>query len=417
MKAAAYLESLVHFGQRLGLETTRALCDALGRPERAYPTLLVAGTNGKGSVAAYLDSALRECGRRVGRYTSPHLVRVHERITVDGAEIGDEALDETLAQVRGVASTPTYFEALTVAAFLHFRAAAVDVAVLEVGMGGRLDATNVSDPLVSAVVSIDFDHEAYLGRTLAAIAGEKAGVLRAGRATVVGPLPEEARGAIDAVAAGLGARVVPADAGARWDEDAAGLRLSTARGVYAPLRPLAGAHQRDNLLVAVRVLEEAREAGLAIDLGCVAAGISRAEWPGRLQWLPGDPPLLVDGAHNVAGARALAAYVAENREGALRDFVLLFGALRDKAYAEMARILFPLAREVVATEPPEGRAAAVADIRAAAEGLAVPIHTEADVSRALALARARARGRGPVVVAGSLYLVGAVLGRRGLRAT
>ncbi|HET7292020.1 MAG TPA: bifunctional folylpolyglutamate synthase/dihydrofolate synthase, partial [Vicinamibacteria bacterium] len=186
--ARAYLASRILHGMKFGLETTRALAAELGHPERAYPTLLVAGTNGKGSVVAYVDAVLRASGLRVGRYTSPHLVRVNERVVVDGREIGDRALDRAIARVREAAkglvrsgalrAHPTYFEVMTLAAFEHFRRAKVDVAVLEVGLGGRLDATNVSEPLVSAIVSLDRDHEQYLGTGLVSIAREKAGVMR-----------------------------------------------------------------------------------------------------------------------------------------------------------------------------------------------------------------------------------------------
>jgi dihydrofolate synthase/folylpolyglutamate synthase len=385
----AYLESLVHFGQKFGLETMQTLCEGLGHPERSAPSLLIAGTNGKGSVAAYLDHALRAAGLRVGRYTSPHLVRVNERIVVDGRPIDDGELGAALDGVRAVFPLPTYFEALTAAAFEHFRRAAVEVAVLEVGMGGRLDATNVADPLVSAIVSIDFDHQSYLGSTLGAIAREKAGVMRPGRVTVVGPLPAEAQAAIDAQAAAVGAHVWSARDGTRWRGNA----------------PLPGAHQRDNLQVAVRVLEAAADAGLPIDLDAAFAGLARTEWPGRLQWIPGDVPLLLDGAHNIAGARALAGHLETRRE----PFVLLFGAMHDKAFAEMAAVLFPLAREVVVTRPPVERAATTEELAAAASALGIRCHVRPDVASALALARERARGVGPVVVAGSLYLVGAVL--------
>ena len=408
MDAHGYLESLVHFGQKFGLETITRLCTALGHPERAYETLLIAGTNGKGSVAAYLDHALRAAGRRVGRYTSPHLVRVNERIVTGGREIGGDALEAALARVRAAAGgqPPTYFEALTAAAFEHFRAAAVDVAVLEVGMGGRLDATNVSDPLVSAIVSIDLDHQFYLGSTLGAIAGEKAGVLRPGRVTVLGPLAAEARQAVEAEALALGAIARAAADGSRWTDDPGGAVLVTPVREYRGLRPLPGQHQRDNLMVAVRVLEAAVEAGFAVDLARASAGLSTTEWPGRLQWIPGDVPLLLDGAHNPAGARALAAYLRGRGE----PFVLLFGAMHDKAFAEMAALLFPLARVVVLTRPPIARAADPADILAATADIPGARHVVADVAAALQEARALARGTGPVVVAGSLYLVGAVLG-------
>jgi len=418
--AGAYLAQRTLFGMKFGLETMRTLVEALGHPERAYPSLLVAGTNGKGSVAAYADAALRASRLRTGRYTSPHLVRINERITVDGREIPDDAFARAVVAVRDAAAAlvkrkalaahPTFFEAITAAALWHFARARVDVAVLEVGLGGRLDATNIVEPLVSAIVSIDYDHQAYLGTTLDSIAREKAGVLRRGRATVVGPLPGEAREAIATVAKETGARLVDARRGARLDERTGAkngvLDLATPTGRYEGLKPLPGAHQRDNLLVAVRLLEEAKRAGLAIDLAALPEAVARTRWPGRLQRIPGDPPLLLDGAHNPAGARALAAHLASGP-----PFVLLFGAMSDKDIPSVAQALFPLARAVVLTRPKIARAATPDELAARAGAVAKDAHRVATVPRALGRARrlARANGRGTIVaVAGSLYLVGAV---------
>jgi len=410
----AYLAARTRFGIKFGLETMRALLEALGRPEAGFPSLLIAGTNGKGSVAAYVDAALRACGFRTGRYTSPHLIRVNERITVNGRDIADAALARAVGRVRKAAEhlaragripeQPTYFEVLTAAAFEHFRRARVEVAVLEVGMGGRLDATNAKHPLASAIVTLARDHEAYLGRTLAAITREKAGVLRRGRATVLGPLPRAARLCVAREARATGARLVDAFRGVSVRVRDGRVDLVTPRAGYRGLRPLPGAHQRDNLVVAVRLLEEAARAGLPVDLGAAARGFSRARWPGRLQWLPGNPPLLLDGAHNPAGARALAAYLR-----GLGPFVLLFGVMRDKRADGMARALFPLAREVVLTRPPLERAAAPERVARRAGRFAKRLHRVPTPGRALGLARRLARGHGPVVVAGSLYLVGEVL--------
>ena len=413
--ALAYLEERTERGIKFGLETIRALVSALGHPEKACPSLLVAGTNGKGSVAAYLDAALRGTGLRCGLYTSPHLVRVNERIAVSGRAIAGRDLARAVWAVRDAAEAlvaqgtlaahPTYFETLTAAAFWHFRATHVDVAVLEVGLGGRLDATNVAEPLVSAVVSLDFDHEAFLGTTLDAIAREKAGVMRAGRAVVLGLLPEAARAALLDEAHRKGARPVEAGSGVETTEHPEGrLTLRTEAHTWKRVLPLPGAHQRDNLLVALRVLEEARAAGLPIVFARAARGLARVRWPGRLQRLPGRPPLLLDGAHNPAGARALAAHLR-----GLGPFVLLFGVMADKNVRGLAAALFPLAREVVLTRPPGGRAATPEEIARRTKGLARCLHLETDVKRALALARKRTRPGETVVVAGSLYLVGAVL--------
>jgi dihydrofolate synthase / folylpolyglutamate synthase len=426
--AGLYLARRVRFGMKFGLDTMRALVAEMGHPEQAYPSLLIAGTNGKGSVAAYCDAALRASGLRTGRYTSPHLVRVNERIAVDGRDITDRDFAIAVRAVRDAAERlvrrgvlrahPTFFEVLTAAAFAHFRRRRVDVAVLEVGLGGRLDATNVADPVASAIVSLDFDHEVYLGRTLGAIAGEKAGVLRKGRPTVVGPLPGEARRAVRARSRETGARVVEARRGARFVRSRGPRRTAANRGatdridlctpaaVYPDVRPLPGAHQRDNLLVAVRLLEEARREGLPVDLRRVPEAVARTRWPGRLERIPGDPPLVLDGAHNPAGARALAAHLAGGP-----PFVLVFGAMADKDVRGLARELFPGARELVLTRPRLARAATPGEMARRAGRLADRARRGASVARALALARRLAREDGPrtvVVVAGSLYLVGAV---------
>ncbi len=423
--AGLYLAQRVRFGIKFGLDTMRALVEEMGHPERAYPTLLIAGTNGKGSVAAYCTSILRASRLRTGCYTSPHLVRVNERITVDGRAISDADFARAVREVREAAARlvkrrvleahPTFFEVLTAAAFAHFRRAKVDVAVLEVGLGGRLDATNVADPVASAIVSVDLDHEVYLGRSLAAIAREKAGVMRARRATVVGPLAKDARTAILEQARARRARLVCAAQRSQVAVErraAAGARervsIRTPHGRYAGLEPLPGAHQRANLLVALRLAEEAKAAGLKLDLSRVPAAIARTRWPGRLQRVAGDPPLVLDGAHNPAGARALAAHLAPGP-----PFVLVFGAMADKDVRGLARALFPLAAGLVLTAPRIARAASPEALARRAGRLARGAHRAPGVARALGLARrlARAHGAGTlVVVAGSLYLVGAVLG-------
>jgi dihydrofolate synthase / folylpolyglutamate synthase len=432
--AGLYLAQRVRFGIKFGLATIRALLAEMDHPERAYVSLLVAGTNGKGSVAAYCDAVLRASGLRTGRYTSPHLVRVNERITVDGREITDRDFASAVSAVRDAARRlvrrgvldvhPTFFEVLTAAALAHFRRRRVQVAVLEVGLGGRLDATNAVEPIASAIVSVDRDHEVYLGTTLRAIATEKAGVLRKGRPTVIGPMREEARQAVVARARAIGARVIEAQRGSRF-RVARGARgaarvserggspapverldLRTATARYAGLRPLPGIHQRDNLLVAIRLLEQAKREGLAVRLPAVPRAIAGTRWPGRLEWVAGRPPLLLDGAHNPAGARALARALAGGP-----PYVLLFAAMSDKDVAGLARALFPAAAAIVLTRPRVSRAATPSEIARRAGSLARSARSEPAVFRALARAQRLARAHSPrtiVVVAGSLYLVGAV---------
>jgi dihydrofolate synthase/folylpolyglutamate synthase len=280
----------------------------------------------------------------------------------------------------------------------------VQVAVLEVGLGGRLDATNVCDPVASAIVSVDFDHQDYLGTTLGAIATEKAGVLRADRVTVLGPMSVEAREAIGRQAVAVGARLRDAEDGVTLEDHAGGLDVRTPAGHYRGLRPLPGAHQRENLLVALRLLEAARDAALPVDLAAVPAGVADTRWAGRLQHVPGDPPLLLDGAHNAAGARALADYLRGRG-----DVVLLFGAMADKNIEEMAGALFPRAGRVVLTRVGMQRAADPEELARRAGPLGRDAEREPDIARALARARTLARPGATVVVAGSLYLVGAVL--------
>ena len=413
--AAAYLASRTRFGIKFGLETMRALLEALARPQVAFPTLLIAGTNGKGSVAAYADAGLRAAGLRCGRYTSPHLVRVNERITVGGEEIASDALEHAIDQVRRaarrlvragtLAAHPTFFEVVTAAAFVHFRECAVEVAVLEVGMGGRLDATNVSEPAASAIVTIEMDHERYLGSTLGAIAGEKAGVLRPGRVTVLGAMAAEARIAILREADRIGAICKDAFDGTTAEPSTGGLRIRTPRG-EAVVSPLPGLHQQQNAVVALRLLEEAAAAGLRFDLGRAAHGFADTRWRGRLQRIAGRPTLLLDGAHNVSGAAALAAAL-----GGEPPFVLVFGAMADKDVAAVGKRLFPLAQAVVVTQAPGERAATPVEIVARVGPVGPPVRREPGIGRALALAAQLAGPDGLIVVAGSLYLVGDVLRR------
>jgi dihydrofolate synthase/folylpolyglutamate synthase len=414
LTARAYLRSRSWLGARFGLRAMKALVRELGHPEKAFKSLLIAGTNGKGSVSAYLDVALRASGLKAGRYTSPHLIDIRERITVSGRNIGTADFERLVLQVRECAERllergvltahPNHFEILTLVAFLHFRECGVDVAVLEVGLGGRLDATNVSSPLVSSIVSIDFDHEEYLGRTLGAIAGEKAGVLRRGRVAVLGPMARDADRTIEAAARTKGARIDRAFAGVTVRNGREGLDIRTPHGLYKNVRPLPGAHQRTNLVVAIRSLEAFAAAGVPVDLARAIPAMSTAVWPGRLETFPGRPSFLLDGAHNPAGARALALYLDESKTGD----VLVFGAMRDKHIAEMAAEIFPKFRKIIATRVRMTRAATTSQIADLGKDLGVPVVEEASIRAALIRAQSLAGPGGTVVVAGSLYLVGAV---------
>ena len=398
----AYLASLKPLSMRLGLERMERALDALGHPERGLRVLHVAGTNGKGSTCAMAAQALREAGYRTGLYTSPHLVRFNERIAVDGDPIDDLDLSGAVEALRRACpwhdagddgERLTYFELATLAALLHFAERAVDVAVVEVGLGGRFDATNVVRPLACAVSRIAFDHMEMLGDSLEAIAGEKAGIMKPGVPVAVahGQEPEAMR-ALEAAASRHGSPLIVA--AASWE---------------GPVG-LAGPHQRGNAALAAAALHLLDGAGLPVPEPAISGGISRARWPGRLETVGG---VLLDGAHNPDGAAALASALAAVHPG--RPVELVFGVLADKDEANMLRALAPSVRALHLVAPRSPRARAPATYLALAASL---VDGRADahgsIEEALACARRAARDGAVVALAGSLYLVGearAILGR------
>jgi dihydrofolate synthase / folylpolyglutamate synthase len=417
-----WLDSLELFGMKLGLGTIGRLAEALGHPERAYPVVHIAGTNGKGSVAAMMSTALTAAGHRAGRYTSPHLVRVEERAAIDGRSVSPAAFDRALARVRAAATAlatdhqPTYFEITTAASFEIFRDAAVDVAVIEVGLGGRYDATNIVAPAVTVITSIDFDHEAHLGTTLEAIAGEKAGIVKPGVPVVAGHLPPSALGVVRRAASLAHAPLTEADEAGEVTTRHAGngrveVHIRTRRGEYGPaLLGLRGRHQAQNAAVAVLALEACGERGIGAPPEAIVRGLAEARWPARLDLIDlGGRSLLVDGAHNASGAQALADYLRETYPAGLP---LVFGVMADKALLTMLTALSPSARPLILTRAPGRRAADPETLAEVARALADPpeVIVERDVSRALELAWQRGN---VAVVAGSLYLAGDVLARIG----
>jgi dihydrofolate synthase/folylpolyglutamate synthase len=396
-----WLYGLQSHGIKLGLDGIRALLGLLDHPERAYPSVLVGGTNGKGSVAAMLDAMLAASGLRTGLYTSPHLVRPNERIRILGDDVATPELHRTLEIVRAgcergladgsLAEHPSFFEVMTAAALCAFRDASVDAAVLEVGLGGRLDATNATEPLVSAIVTVDLDHVGTLGTTLEAIAHEKAGIIRAGHPLVSGVVQRDVAAVLRARCEASGATFVDA----RMTQLPSGARLS-----------LDGDHQRANARVAAAAFEAFSLAiGRSADPRAIRHGLETTRWPGRIQLVPGAPPILLDGAHNAAGAEALAAHLA--LRGGPKP-VLLFAAMADKDIAGILAPLAPHVASVVATKPGVLRAAESRDVAAAARALGLPAGAEPQTVRALEKARSLAGPGGLVLVAGSLYLVGAV---------
>lgn len=372
-------------GMRLGLAAMNEACAAMGHPERKFEAIHVAGTNGKGSVCAMLEASARAAGKRTGMYTSPHLCRFAERIQIDGAPITDDALADLLSRVLVAAPELSFFETATLAAFVAFAEAKVDLAIVEVGIGGRLDATNViPPPRAAAITRIAFDHMDRLGNTLVEIAREKAGIAKVGVPIVVGSVAPEVRAAIADVASAHGAHVVDGT----LEEHA----------FDASQLPLAGAHQRGNALVAYHTAKAAH-----LDVAAIARGIETARWPGRMETVrAADGLYLLDGAHNPDGATALAAHL---RTLAQSPLVLLFGALADKAWPAMLDILAPLTPHRVYV-PPQGRAATPPEeIAQRHAGIVATTAPEA-----LARARALAGPSGLVVICGSIYLVGEMRG-------
>ncbi len=417
MTPREYLRSLEQFGIKLGLEQIRGLLAALGRPDRAFPSVLIAGTNGKGSVTAMVERGLRAAGYRTGRYTSPHLVRLEERFGINGAALSARRTDAVLARVQEAASTlpvpPTFFEATTALALEAFREEAVDVAALEVGLGGRLDATNAVDPVAVAITAIDFDHEALLGSTLEAIAREKAGIIKPGVVTVLAPNPPDVEAVVRAVCAEASAPLVRAADAIVHDfgllEGHARIMARTARAEYrAVTLGLAGRHQVPNALVAIRLLEELGAGGaFRIPAAANRAGVEQVVWPGRLERIRRQGiDLLVDGAHNPAGARALTAFLDEVYG---RRLPMVVGVMADKRAEAIVEALARGASHLTFTAPDTPRAARPADLAAMAARVA-PDCPVACRDRPEDAVRHAAGFGSPVVVAGSLYLAGEVRG-------
>ena len=403
--------------RKFSLDEVRALLAALDNPHRRFPSVLIAGTNGKGSTAATLASILTAAGLRTGLYTSPHLAKPNERIRVDHTEIGDDDFARLYFRVDEVArlllldgrlpQPPSYFEILTSLAFLYFTEQQIDLAVLEVGMGGRLDATNVVEPLISIVTDISLDHTEWLGSTIAEIAREKAGILRAGGTMVTLPQHPEANHVLGEVAEELGARGVSAVPYMPPAAGTAGPYQLEVRGVSIEVdSPLAGAHQHRNVALAIAAaVELATEYDFPITPAAIATGIRQTRWPGRLERIVArGAEWVLDVAHNPAGAWALRSGLRGILE-VRQHRTLVFSCLRDKPVAELAQILFPLFEQVILAPIHTARAAAMEDLLAAAKATGTPAQVASSVSEALEQAVKRTDG-GVIVVSGSVYLVG-----------
>jgi dihydrofolate synthase / folylpolyglutamate synthase len=419
MDPTAWLWGLETLGIKFGLDNIRALCAALGEPQRAFQSAIVAGTNGKGSVTAMVETGLRAAGHRVARYTSPHLSRLEERFVVHGRCIAPDALAAAAGAVRQAAvrltaagkltAPPTFFEATTAIGFEAFRRAGVEIAVLEVGLGGRLDATNVVLPTAAAITSVGLDHQQWLGSTLREIAAEKAGIIKPGVPVVTGAMPDEAREVIVDICLGRGAPLVDAaltPAQATLAEGRTRFELETPRGRYGPLElALDGRHQAANAVTAVRLLETLDARGIRVPSAAIERALTDTRWPGRLELVgEGARRVLLDAAHNPDGAGALAAYLGDTWPTGVP---LVFGAMADKDAPGMLAALAGRITTVVLTRPRAARAADLGALAAAARLVLDGVPQAVVPDPLAAVARARQSGC-PVLVTGLIYLVGEV---------
>lgn len=405
--------------RKFDLNAMRVLMEALGSPQARFPSVLITGTNGKGSTSATLASILRAGGYHVGLYTSPHLMRVNERVRIDGQDISDDdfaayyfRVDDCARRLVGESRLqwhPSFFETMTALAFLAFAERKVDTAVLEVGMGGRLDATNIVEPLVSVITDISLDHTEWLGSTITEIAREKAGILRRNGVLITLPQHPEANQAIGEAAVALNVRGVNAAeyVPSRGDEGRSYELMLLGENVeIAPA--LSGAHQQRNVALAIATAVELRNNdGYILSAAQIAEGVHSTRWPGRLERFsrPGKPDILLDVAHNPAGAWALRSALS-HLDPPPRAMTLIFGCLKDKAYSEMAQVLFPMFDLVILTEVSSPRTATLAQMREAAEATGVVVKEATDPKAAFDTAVAATPPDGLLVIAGSVYLAG-----------
>ena len=417
--------------RKFDLEQMRTLAQALGHPERRIQSVLIAGTNGKGSTAATIASILQAAGYRTGLYTSPHLVRINERIQIDREQISDVEFALMYERVDSVARGlvesgelpwhPSFFEMLTAMMFEYFASAGIDLAVLEVGLGGRLDATNIADPSVCVITDIDLDHQKFLGNTLPEIAHEKAGIMRSNVPVVILPQHPQVNDTLGREILERNARPVSAvkymppvtpDAG-KYD----GTTVLEGRNHFLLELmgreimidfPLSGRHQLRNLALAIAAAEQLNHAGFRILPEHIQQGVRNTRWPGRFEMLPAEadhPEIVLDVAHNPAGAWALRSALSTFYPD--RPLVFVFGAMKDKAISEIAEILFPLAEHVILTHADSPRAATTGEIASLVAHTQAAIVEQPCIALALEKARELAGKTGVVVITGSIYIVGA----------
>ncbi len=425
MDSLAYLSSLEALGIKFGLDNIRALCRALGDPQRRFRSVLVAGTNGKGSVSAMVASALRAAGYHAARYTSPHLVHLEERFWIGGGPVSPTALRRSASRVQAASARlmadgelsahPTFFEACTATAFLLFDEAQIELAVLEVGLGGRLDATNCVEPIAGAITSIGLDHESLLGSSLTSIAFEKAGIVRPGIPVVVGEMSGDAFDVIDRFCQERGARLLRSETEVDYTPSMAHGKTvmssirSTRQDYPDTVLGLRGRHQAANAAVAICLLEALEYQGFTVPPDAIVSGLQVASWRGRLELvrLADGRSAILDAAHNPAGARALASYLDEVYPTRLP---IVFGAMGDKDLDSMLSVLAGRASRFVFTRSKSRRAASVDELMASASRAAPQIPADPEDRVADALSRAWQFGSS-ICVAGSIYLIGDVVSR------
>lgn len=407
--------------QKFDLENIGVLSRYLGSPHRALPCAHVAGTNGKGSTCAMLESILRAAGLRTALFTSPHLERINERIAFNAEPIQDadfaiefacvDSAIERLLAAGELAAHPTFFECVTAMAYHAFATRRLDFAVYEVGMGGRLDSTNIVQPDVAVLTQIDFDHENFLGHSIEHIAREKAGIIKPGGWVVSSAERPEAREVIAKRAATLEAKLVEIDRAWQIESMASenGCYRAEARSKISGKKlgldiPLRGLFQVRNALAAASAAQLLASRGFPINDGAIEAGIRQTRWAGRLERVSENPAVFFDGAHNPAAARELAAFWKEHLPN--RRIWLIYGVLRDKAVDEIAGLLFPLAHQVILTQPQQSRAISAVLLKEMTSHLAQSCDAIPDPVKAFELTKSLAGPEDAIFVTGSLYLVG-----------
>ena len=423
-EALQYLQGLGHetLTVKLGLRNTELLLHALGNPERAFPAVQIAGTNGKGSTAAILDSICRAAGIKTGLYTSPHLVSITERIKIGDWQITAEEFGRCATAVREAAALllsenqiealPTFFEQLTAIALLAFREAGIELAILETGLGGRLDSTTAAQAEIVAITPIAFDHEEYLGSSIESIASEKAAIIRSGVKAVIAKQSPEALSVLlrrcnDTNVQPLLDKCVDSVVDVTADGRFCVTFQTAAESYERVWLALRGRHQIENSALAIQLAELLQSARFQIPPSAVVKGIESAEHPGRLELIPQMPAILLDGAHNPAGAKSLCDYLDEFGSHPL---TLVFGAMRDKQLEQIAKILFPVADLLVLTPIRNPRAASTEMLREVARRFVgdEKITIAGSSSEAVNIARARTEPNGLICITGSLYLIGEI---------